>query len=73
LLCPGILHKEGGEKLDVAIKRPILSLSDRHRLKGELIDFYTEAKVTSNFCHENILRCLGITKGQWPSKLHIIS
>jgi hypothetical protein len=47
----------------VAIKSPILCLSDRHRLEGELTDFYTEAKVTSNFCHENILHCLGITQG----------
>ena len=61
----GVLHHENGpeDQCDIAIKIPILSLTDRGRLEGELRDFYTEAKLTSDFSHKNILSCLGITNG----------
>ena len=61
----GVLHHENGpeDQCDIAIKIPILSLNDRGRLEGELRDFYTEAKLTSDFSHKNILSCLGITNG----------
>ena len=49
--------------VEVAIKTPILCLTDRGRLEKELKDFYSEAKLTSNFSHENILHCLGISRG----------
>ena len=68
----GVLHHENvpEDQCDIAIKIPILSLTDRGRLEGELRDFYTEAKLTSDFSHKNILSCLGITNGNFRLDLN---
>jgi hypothetical protein len=56
-------ENEKESSMEIAIKTPFLSLNDKCRLEGELKDFYTEAKLTSNFSHKNILSCLGVSKG----------
>ena len=62
----GIFRKNDDDDvaIDVAIKSPILCQSDRSRLEKELKDVYGEAKVSSSFMHENILHCLGVSRGR---------